>query len=167
LSIAKGSQPVSPEVREQFLEPFISATTLAMSEWARTDVAVLDVFQQTFTQSFGDLAALLRFKSENEEFIILGVTYPTASGLAKRVFDGVLDVVDPAMIDDCIGEMGNVISGQAKALLAGTPYQFSFSTPLVARSDGPELSGMKGRDCLVIMFACDLGEFAVQLVMKR
>ncbi len=166
-SSANHLPPVSPEVREQFLEPFVAATSLAMSEWGKTDVGVKDVLHTTFDRSFGDLAAILRFKSESEDFIVLGVTQATAAGLARRVFEGVLENLDPAIINDCLGEMGNVISGQAKAILAGTPYQFSFSPPVVGFSDGAEIQAMKGKECLAIMFASDLGDFAVQLLMKR
>ena len=38
------------------------------------------------------------------------------------------------MIDDVAGEFANVIAGQAKTILKGTPYHFTLSTPVVTRA---------------------------------
>jgi CheY-specific phosphatase CheX len=40
------------------------------------------------------------------------------------------------IIDDVTGELANVIAGQAKTILKGTPYHFALSIPVVSRRAG-------------------------------
>ena len=165
--MSSGSQAVSPVLREQFVDPFVEATRVSMSDWATTDVVVQEVYEKTFDKPYGDISALLELTSGPEEALVLGFPQRTGAGLAKRVFAGVLENLDTAIIHDCLGEFGNVIAGQAKALLAGTPYHFIFSTPSVVAGTGPEIDRLVGKRCLVIVFACDLGDFALQLLLSR
>jgi CheY-specific phosphatase CheX len=37
------------------------------------------------------------------------------------------------IIHDVVGELANVIAGQAKTMLKGTPYHFALSIPVVSR----------------------------------
>ncbi len=65
-----------------------------------------------------------------------------------------------------MGEITNVIAGQAKALLHGTPHHFSFSPPVVT---GPS-AGLKlpeNMDSLVLAFDSDVGGCALQLCTPR
>ena len=57
----------------------------------------------------------------------------------------------------------NVIAGQAKALLAGTPYHFAFSTPSVMTGADREIWPRPGSECLVIAFDSDVGEVVLRL----
>jgi CheY-specific phosphatase CheX len=57
----------------------------------------------------------------------------TAGQLAVRYLpEGTFLTED--LIDDVAGEFANVIAGQAKTILKGTPYHFSMSTPVVTRA---------------------------------
>ena len=64
------------------------------------------------------------------------------------------------MVRDCMGEVANVVAGQAKALLVGTPSHFTLSTP------SRPAAGAAGRDGTggwVIRFDSDAGEFTVHV----
>ena len=89
----------------------------------------------------GDIAAVLTLTSAPGA-MVLGFPEQTASALAGRILSGVTAVIDGQLIRDCVGEIANVIVGQAKAMLAGTSYHFAFSVPNVtAACDGPCLAG--------------------------
>jgi hypothetical protein len=61
-----------------------------------------------------------------------------------------------------MGEIANVVAGQAKAMLAETPYRFVFALPpIVVHAKDFRLPS--GLDCLMVAFTCDYGEFALQL----
>jgi chemotaxis protein CheX len=74
--------------------------------------------------------------------------------------------VDENLIRDCAGEIANVVAGQAKAMLAGGPYRFTFALPQVI-ADAKEWQHQQGLDCLVVAFKSDQGEFALLLYLKR
>jgi CheY-specific phosphatase CheX len=61
----------------------------------------------------------------------------TARGLAVRYLPAAMELSDE-LIDDVAGEFANVIAGQAKTMLKGTPYHFTLSPPVVTRSRSPD-----------------------------
>jgi chemotaxis protein CheX len=91
----------------------------------------------------------------------------TAAAIAQRVLADTEVELNESLIRDCIGEIANVIAGQAKTLLAGTPYRLTFSLPEVVVGkhllSHPEWS----RECLVIAFRSDLGEFSLGLALQQ
>jgi CheY-specific phosphatase CheX len=58
----------------------------------------------------------------------------TAAALSSRYLP-LGTSLTPDMIDDVAGEFANVIAGQAKTMLKGTPYHFNLSTPSVTRME--------------------------------
>ena len=73
-------------------------------------------------------------------------------GLSTR-----MDCDRAAAVRDCAGELVNVVCGQAKTLLRGTPYHFTLSTPRIA--DGaPDVLNAQ-----IIAFASDAGPFALHV----
>lgn len=86
--------------------------------------------------------------------IVLALPDATARALARRVLAEAAVEPDAGMVRDCAGEIVNVICGQAKTLLAGTPYHFDLGTPHVA---GP--ASFEAWDTLA--FDSDAGPFAL------
>jgi chemotaxis protein CheX len=163
---SEGAQPVFGEIRDQFLEPFIAATGAALGEMAGTEVVVRAVYWKALHQALGDIAAVLEIRSATEGFLVLSFPQRTAAALAGRILAGVTAEVDEDLIRDCMGEIANVVAGQAKAMLAGTPYRFAFSLPKVVVG-AKELWPPQGLDCLVIAFSSTQGEFTLQLFLIR
>jgi chemotaxis protein CheX len=160
----KGAEPVSAEIREKLLNPFIAATGAALGEMASTGVVVRTVSRGPGRHPSGNVCAELRFTSGIEGSLILIFPEGTAVALAKRMLAGVSTEVDAQLIRDCMGEIGNVVAGQAKALLAATPYHFTFSLPRVTDVEDFQLPPLP--NCLVVAFNCDLGEFALELFLR-
>jgi chemotaxis protein CheX len=164
--VALDAQPVDGEIRQTLLEPFIEATRTALGEMAGTEVVVRAVLQKRLHGPLGDVAAVLGLRSALEESLVLSFPRRTAAALAGRMLAGVTQELDENLIRDCVGEIANVVAGQAKALLAGGPYHFTFGVPQVV-VDGQEFPPQQGLDCLVVAFSSDQGDFALQLFLKR
>jgi chemotaxis protein CheX len=162
----EGAQPVVGEIRDQLVEPFITATRSALGEMAGTEVVVRTVYQKALRHTLGDIAAVLGLQAATEGFLVLGFPRRTAADLAGRILAGVTQEVDENLIRDCVGEIANVVAGQAKAILAGTPYRFTFSLPEVVVG-AKELRPSPSLVCLVVAFSSDLGEFDLQLFLMR
>jgi chemotaxis protein CheX len=161
---AEGAEPISAEIREKFLSPFIAATGAALSEMASSEVVVRAVSRGPGRHPPGNLCAELRFTSGIEGSVVLIFPEGTAEALAKRMLADVSTEVDAQLIRDCVGEIGNVVAGQAKALVAGASYHFTFSLPKVADVEDFQLPPVP--ICLVVAFNCDFGEFALELFLK-
>jgi CheY-specific phosphatase CheX len=187
---SEGGQPVIGEIH--LLEPFIAATRAAVAEMADTEVGVRGMVRKAMRHALGDIAAIISLSRKNPKiekqtlevrkepspssssltpnpwpsassgFLILSFPQMTATALARRILTGVTAEVDQKLISDCMGEIANVVTGQAKAMLVETPYRFLFTLPPVV-VDAKEFQPSPCLDCLMVTFTCDEGEFALQL----
>ena len=157
------AQAVPAAEGEPLVGPFTEAVSAVFSEMASAGAAVQAVYRQPSSRTVGELSALLRLRSVGEAALVLSCPRPTARALAERVLSGVTEPLDDGMIGDCLGELANVIAGQAKALLAGTPHHFTFSPPTIVTGVGKEVGKAGDEGSLVIVFGSEVGEFALQL----
>ncbi len=157
---AAEAEPVSQTLRDDFLAPFIEAATLTLGEMAGTEIVVAGVYHKKDPTLLGSICGLLRMAG-TDRTLVLSFPAETAKAVAGRILTTADIVADDDLVRDCLGEVTNVVAGQAKALLAESPYRFSLSTPLVVNDAGHGRT--LGDDCLIVLFQCDLGPFALQL----
>ena len=162
---AEGTQSVPPEIREHLLEPFITATRAALGEMAGAELVVRSVFETPHYLRSGDIVVELALTSTTEGPLILSFPLDTAASFARRILAEAAQP-DDMLIRDCAGEIANVIAGQAKALLAGSRYQLSFSIPRIL-SDAPSSAPQRiEQTCLTVVFGGEHGDFALQLLLR-
>lgn len=92
----------------------------------------------------------------------LVLTAKTASKLAARYLPVGTQLTEE-LIDDVSGEFANVIAGQAKTILKGTPYHFGMSTPVVTRAVSPAQLNIVSVASCAISVASELGRVLVLL----
>jgi chemotaxis protein CheX len=160
------AQPVSPEIRELLLEPFIAAANLTLGELAQVEPVVRSVYRTAQPRTLGDISAVLGLSSEPGEVLVLSFPAATAEALAARVLAEVTRAPEDALVGDCMGELANVIAGQAKTLLAETPYQLLLGTPSVFSGAGVEVGPPPDIGGLIVVFDSDEGDFALQVCLN-
>lgn len=158
-------EPVLLEIRRSLLGPFTSATTVTMREMANVDVTVRSVYQKTKYKMFGDISAVIGLMARSEGAMVLSFPDQSAIAFSRRVLAGVTEDLSADMVRDCIGEISNVIVGQARGILSETPYRFAMSTPTIVSGAGHEIRHKPGMPCLVVAFGSELGDFALQLCL--
>jgi len=158
-------QPVYAEIRKNLLEPFIESTSITLQEMAGVKVSVNSVYQKSNYKLFGDISAIIGFVAPGEGALVLSFPEATANAVVQRVLAGIADHPDNDMIRDCVGEIINVVAGQAKGILAPTKYHFSFSTPTIISGTNHEIRHKPNMACMVIAFGSEVGPFALQLCL--
>jgi CheY-specific phosphatase CheX len=63
---------------------------------------------------------VLGIKPATEGLLVLSFPDRTAAAITERVLADAKEEIDETLVRDCVGEIANVIAGQAKTLLAGT-----------------------------------------------
>jgi CheY-specific phosphatase CheX len=155
------ARPIPAALHEQLLAPFVEGVETALREVAGTEAALRTSYQAQSHQAGGELVVTLDLHGATAHGLVLAVGAATAAALARRVLRDTLPDPDDALIRDCLGEVANVAAGQAKALLHGTPHAFTFGTP---RSQLPDADG---KATLVAVFATDVGEVVVRVIVDR
>jgi chemotaxis protein CheX len=161
-SAAKNEQALAVETRNNLQEPFVAATHAALTEMAGVEPMVRAAGHGPGHQEAGGLSTVLKLGFVPEGYIVLRFPMQTAAALSSRILAGITGAMDEQLIRDCVAEIGNVIAGQAKALLAGTPYHFTFSLPSVLPGV-QEFQPPPGLYTVAIGFDSDLGRFDLKL----
>ena len=124
------------------VEAFTTAAITTLQELTQIE-AFADLSPQSEPESDAFVAATVRLMRKVPGTMTLVLTAKAAARLAARYLPEGTTLTEE-MIDDVIGEFANVIAGQSKTMLKGTPYHFTLSMPVVdrmanlARSPGDE-----------------------------
>jgi chemotaxis protein CheX len=145
------------------VEPFMTATRLTFQEMLGTTVAVTAVQPGIIPGTEPELVAILALQADVAGMLCLHFPLPTAQAIAERMLADVVVEREEALLRDCLGEVANVVAGQAKALLSGTLHAFALSTPVVTTSDGLNRSLDSASVCFSIAFQSALGPFSLQV----
>jgi chemotaxis protein CheX len=151
------------ETPRELVEAFAESVPPALREMAGVEAVVGESRPAARGDALGDLSATVRLTAaDGESRLVLCFPERTAAELARRILAGTTDAVTPDLIADCMGEVANVVAGQAKALLFGTASHFTLSTPVVRTGLTDAVDGG-----WVIRFGSDAGEFALHLCPPR
>lgn len=142
---------------DELIEAFTAAVPFALRELAGVEAVARDAGPAA-GRAPADLGATIRLATGGGQWRMTFCLPAAAAGeLARRILAGATELT-PGLVRDCTGEVANVIAGQAKALLVGSPAHFTLSTPEVRSGDPAD-----GTGGWVIRFDSDAGEFAVWL----
>jgi CheY-specific phosphatase CheX len=146
------------ESKDLVVNAFTEAIGLALREMAGIEVAPRGISTQAFTRPL-EVCAYLKLKSVGEGDLAIVLSKQVAYELASRIFAQSGMEIDEAMLPDCIGEVANVVAGQAKTLLFGTPAHFVLSTPTLM----PESLPHPNDERTIITIASEIGEMILCL----
>jgi chemotaxis protein CheX len=149
------------EIPDDLVDAFAAAVPFALKEMADVEPVVRESeHERNVDEGSADMSACVRLTTAAGVWrLILSFPERTAAALARRILVETDVEVSPEMIRDCIGEVANVLAGQAKALLVGRTSHFTLSTPTVQVGDLAERTA----DRFVIYFDSNVGEFTVHL----
>jgi CheY-specific phosphatase CheX len=145
------------DVDDPIVEAFGEAVGVTLREMAGVEAVLCGMADGPVADGPDTLSVLLRLTS-GDGYIALCFPGPVAAVIARRVLAETGAEPDAVMVRDCLGEVANVIAGQAKTLLCGTPHHFFFSTPSAVPS--PPADGPRG---WAARFASDVGEFTLHV----
>lgn len=136
------------------------AVAVALRELAGVEAVAGDARGVSGTEGFADVSAVLAVTTrDGDGYFVMSFTDRVGTTLAKRVLAEFAAEPGAAMVRDCLGEVVNVVAGQAKTLLSGTPAHFTLATPTVV-TGAPTLPAPER---LLVPFGSELGEFALHV----
>ena len=143
----------------ELAEAFAVAVPFALREMAGIEAVLRSADSARGAEPFADVSAIIGLSATCGQWrLVMGFPEATAAALARRILADAAVELSAEMVRDCMGEVANVVAGQAKALLVGNPFHFMLSTPTVLAGHAPVASGSR-----VVVFDSDVGEFAARL----
>lgn len=133
---------------------FSAAATTALQEMTSLDSFVTSIQPATLPGPFVTASLQLLRPIPGKLTLILRIE--SAKDLANRYLPPGT-VITEELVDDVAGEFANVIAGQAKTILKGTPYHFSLSTPEVTHTDVSVTAADTAEGILAIELDSEIG----------
>ena len=145
---------------DELLAALAEAVAVALRELAGVEAAPRAARTASGPEGFADVSAVLAVTTRaGPGYFVLSFGDEHGAALAKRVLADLGAAPEPGVIRDCLGEVVNVVAGQAKTLLFGTPMHFTLATPAVV-AGVPALANLER---LLVTFVGELGEFALHV----
>jgi chemotaxis protein CheX len=148
-----------------FITPFIASIQNVFSTMLQLRVDIMDPqIKQTPAASY-DVSGIIGMSGDITGSIVLSFPAETAARVVS-IFAGAQ--LDPNSADfaDAVGELVNMVSGNAKGKFPGN-RRVNISTPSVVVGKNHTVGRPKDVPCIVIPCRCDCGEMAIEIAIRQ
>lgn len=147
-----------------YINPFITSTLTTFETMLELEVIPGKPSLKSEPASTYDISGIIGLSGSAQGSISLSFPKLTALKIVSRLLGTEIKVVG-AELTDGIGELANIIAGNAKQHF--TNMQLSISLPQVVIGKNHVLANQKGVPTLVVPFNSKMGTFAMEVALKK
>ena len=145
----------------EIAKPFVQATIHVLSTMAGLSPTPGKPYVKKDTVAQGDVSAIVGITGDKAGSISVTFSKACAIALVRGMLgNDVQDIIQDTK--DTVGEIVNMISGQARAGLSEMGMAFQGSTPSVIMGDNHTLSHITKGPVMAIPFSTDFGTFTLE-----
>jgi len=149
-----------------YVNPFIESTLRSLDMMAgikadKTGLALKEDLITTF-----DISAIIGLTGETSGSIIISMPESLACKVASNMLMEEISKLNKS-VEDAIGEIGNIVVGDARRALIQEGHSLSISIPTVVIGAGHKISRTGGIPCIAIPFTTQFGEFEVNVGLRE
>lgn len=146
----------------RFINPFLTAVTQLFNTMLEKEVNIGKPVLKSHREAPGDVSAIIGLSGDVTGCVAVCFPMPTAIKAAST-FSGVEMTADHEDFADALGELANMVAGQAKAKLDGLAVGISLPSVIIGKEHVISQSKQTPRLCI----PCDstLGHFTVEVAM--
>ena len=149
----------------EIAKPFIAAVTTVLSTMAGITPTVGKPYVKKNLKASGDISAVVGITGAHRGTISLTFTRSCAVYLVKAMLgDDIGDIIQDTC--DAVGEITNMVSGQARAGLAEMGIVLQGSTPSIIMGDNHTLSHVSASPIIAIPFSTQAGDFTLEFCLE-
>lgn len=142
-------------------KPFIKATKDVLAAMTALEVVAGTPYIKKDRTARGDVSAVIGITGEKHGTFSISFDRKTAVHIVKQMLgDAVEDIIQD--VQDAVGEITNMISGQARVGLADMGIKLQGSTPSVIMGDNHTIAHMTSALAVAIPFSCEAGTFTLE-----
>lgn len=165
----KWSPAKTQALKADYINPFIESTINVITQVTGVTPEKSEVDLKSGHELIGDVSGVLGLAGTAEGFLIIILSKKLSCELISRMLSVGVDEISDDDVRDGIGELANMVSGNAKAALVGTPYHFELSIPTVVIGSSHSIAHPPDIPCVTVTFKVLDEEFkvAVALIPKE
>lgn len=142
-------------------KPFIKATKDVLSAMAALEVVAGTPYIKKDKMARGDVSAVIGITGDKHGTFSISFDRRTAIHIVKQMLgDAIEDIMQD--VQDAMGEITNMISGQARVGLVDMGLKLQGSTPSVIMGDNHTIAHMTSSLAIAIPFSCEAGTFTLE-----
>jgi len=146
-------------------KPFVQATKHVLSTMAMIDPTPGMPYVKKNNAAPGDVSAVVGLTGDKHGSISISFSKKCAVAIVKNMLgDDIQDIMQDAK--DAVGEITNMISGQARAGLAQMGLTMQASTPTIIFGDNHTISHVSSGPVVAIPFTSEHGDFTVEFCFE-
>ncbi|WP_028575532.1 chemotaxis protein CheX [Desulfonatronovibrio hydrogenovorans] len=146
----------------EFINPVLNAVQSVLSSMANIEVVPGKPYLNKKRTSVGDITGLLEIDGYSKGVLSLSLGKDVILSIVNNMlFENYTELNDD--IADAVGELTNMISGQARKELAESGMVFKAKTPRVVQGKGRKLDHIPSSPILSVPFSCAKGKLVVEI----
>lgn len=149
----------------ELAKPFINATISVLSTMASVTPVPGKPYVKKNNVAQGDVSGLVGVTGEKKGSVSISFSKVCAVTIVKNMLgDDIQDLLND--VKDAVGEITNMISGQARAGLAEMGIVLQGSTPTVIMGDNHSISHVTNGPIMAIPFSTPNGDFTIEFCFE-
>ena len=149
----------------EIAKPFITAVTMVLSTMAGVTPTAGKPYVKKNLRASGDISAIVGITGAYRGTISLTFSRACAVHLVKAMLgDDISDIIQDT--SDAVGEITNMVSGQARAGLAEMGIVLQGSTPSIILGDSHTLAHISSSPIIAIPFSTPAGDFTLEFCLE-
>ena len=163
--IKKGQQAIRPTVNVEFINPFMDGARNVFSQMCGIEIQRKKIFLKDDYKMMGDISGVMELSGAAMGSVVVSMSRQLACMVVGNMLgEPPAESLTPG-VKDAIGEIINMIAGQAKAALVKTKYHFSISIPKVIDDPGMEIAHQPGSPNIIVLYEGVGMDFALQVCL--
>lgn len=153
-------------MKAEFINPFLSAIANILVTMATLPVTAGKARITRSNLSQADVTGIIHMKSpQTEGTLVISFPRDVILDIASRMLNETFETIDHN-ITDLVGEITNMVTGQAKQMLSEKGFDFDMARPVVLLGEQP-IEMIAALPAIVVPFACEKGEFYVEICFTQ
>ena len=150
----------------KIVNPYIAATVDLLTTMAGLHAERKEVFLKKNYRLFGDVSAIMALSGKVEGEVTVCFEERLARIVVSTIMSTTPESLTKEELRDGIGEVVNIVAGNAKAALAATEYSHEIALPAVVFGRGHEIAHPGNAPCIVVIFEVANQPMAVLVSMS-
>ncbi len=146
----------------EFINPFLKAAVNVLSMMAFVNPVAGKPFLKSDNKAQGDISGVIGLTGATRGVVVFTLSQAAALKIVGSMLGEHYDHLTPE-VSDAIGELTNMISGDARRELAGKGFKFEAGLPSIIKGPDHVIENMTKGPTVAIPFDIDGAKFVVEM----
>ena len=151
-------------MKNDYVEPFLEATVNVLKTMAFTEIVPGEPFMKDGEEAFGDVTGIVGLTGDTKGSMSVTFSKSCIYHIISRMTNETVVAINE-QVKDAVGEITNMISGDARRYLGLKGISLAAAIPSIITGPGHTVTHLASGPTLAIPFSSEFGSFTVEVAM--